>query len=175
VSNFTLNGSFAYTKATVAEFPNGPCYTGQTLAQGCYIDATNSKVQNLKGKPLNNVPKFKVNLGGEYDHELPGLPVNGFVGFAYRWQDDVNFSLSQDPRTIQGGYGIADFGVGINDNNGHYKVTAFIDNAFDKNYASSIGNGPAGFNAPGVIPLGTSWTPARDSFRYFGARIDVSF
>jgi iron complex outermembrane receptor protein len=176
-TNFQLNGSLAYTEATVAEFPNGPCYNNpsQTLAQGCYVDATNSRVQDLRGKPLNSVPKWKGNIGGEYDQPLGSLPFGAFATFAYRIQSKVNFSLSQDPRTIQGGYGIADFGVGINDNNGHYKVTAFIDNAFDKNYATSIGNGPAGFSAPGVIPLGTSWTPARDSFRYFGARIDVSF
>jgi iron complex outermembrane receptor protein len=54
-------------------------------------------------------------------------------------------------------------------------VTAFIDNAFNKIYATTINNGPAGFLATGVTPLGSSWTPARDSFRYFGARVDVSF
>jgi hypothetical protein len=26
-----------------------------------------------------------------------------------------------------------------------------------------------------VTALGSAWTPARDSFRYFGGRIDVSF
>jgi iron complex outermembrane receptor protein len=54
-------------------------------------------------------------------------------------------------------------------------VTAFVDNAFDKHYATGIGDGTAGFNAPGVTGLGSSWTPAGDSFRYFGGRIDVSF
>jgi hypothetical protein len=27
-----------------------------------------------KGKRLNNVSKYKFNLGGEYDQPLPGLP-----------------------------------------------------------------------------------------------------
>ena len=174
-SHFQLNGSFAYTKATVVSFPNGPCYNGQTVAQGCSVDATNSKVQDLRGKSLNNVPRFKGNIGGEYDQPLGSLPFEGFLTFAYRIQSKVNFNLSQDPRTVQGGYGIADFGVGINDKNGHYKVTAFVDNAFDKNYATSIGNGTAGFSAPGVTASGSSWGLARDSFRYFGARFDVSF
>jgi iron complex outermembrane receptor protein len=132
-------------------------------------------VQDLRGKPLNNVPKFKGNMGGEYDQPLGSLPFEGFLTFAYRIQSKVNFSLSQDPRTVQGGYGIADFGVGIHDKNDHYKVTAFIDNAFDKNYATTIGNGTAGFSAPGVTAFGSSWGLARDSFRYFGARVDVSF
>jgi len=173
-SHFQLNGSFAYTDATVVAFPNGPCYTGQTLAQGCYVDATNSRVQDLRGSPLNNAPKYKFNIGGEYDQPLGSLPFEGFATVAYRWQDAVNFSLSQDPRTVQKSYGIADFTIGINDNNGHYKVTAFVDNAFDKRYANSIGDTTSGFSGvPGAV--GSTWRPARDAFRYFGARFDVSF
>jgi iron complex outermembrane receptor protein len=33
-SNFRLNGAFAYTDATVIDFPNGPCYTGQPTLAG---------------------------------------------------------------------------------------------------------------------------------------------
>jgi len=94
---------------------------------------------------------------------------------AYRIQSKVNYSLSQDPRTVQGGYGIADFSIGINDKNGHYKVTAFVDNAFDKNYATTIGNGTAGFSAPGVTAFvrAGAWHVIRSGT--FGARVDVSF
>jgi iron complex outermembrane receptor protein len=177
-ANLQLNGSFAYTDATVASFPNGPCYAGQTLAQGCYLDATNSRVQDLRGKRLNNVPKYKLNIGGEYDQPLGSLPFAAFASVAYRWQDDVNFSLSQDPRTVQKAYGIADFSIGINDNNDHYKVTAFVDNAFDKRYANTIADTTSGFNSglngvPGAV--GSTWRPPRDAFRYFGARFDVKF
>jgi iron complex outermembrane receptor protein len=176
-ANFTLNGSFAYTDATVVEFPNGPCYTGQTLAQGCYIDDTNSHVQNLAGKPLNNVPKAKGNVGGEYDQPLPSLPFGAFAGFALRYQSAANFSLSQDPRTIQGGYAGADFTLGINDNHDHYKVTLFVNNAFDKHYAVGLTDGTAGFSAAGgtAAGVGTSWTLPRDAFRYWGGRVDVQF
>jgi iron complex outermembrane receptor protein len=176
-ANFTLNGSFAYTDATVVEFPNGPCYTGQTLAQGCYVDDTNSHVQNLAGKPLNNVPKAKGNIGGEYDQPLPGVPFGAFAGFALRYQSAVNFTLSQDPRTIQGGYAGADFTLGINDNHDHYKVTLFVNNAFDKHYAVGLTDGTAGFSAAGgsAAGVGTSWTLPRDAFRYWGGRVDVQF
>jgi len=172
--HFSLNGSFAYTDATVVEFPNGPCYAGQTLAQGCFVDATNSRVQNLAGEPLNNVPKYKLNLGGEYSHTLPGSSWEGVLGFAYRWQDDVNFSLSQDPRTIQKAYGIADLSLGVNDSDGRYKVSVFAKNLFDKRYAQGIGNGTSGFSGvPGAV--GSTWGVPRAAWRYLGARIDVSF
>ena len=173
-ANLSLNGSFAYTDATVREFRNGPCYSGQTLAQGCYIDATNSRVQDLQGKRLNNVPKYKFNIGGQYDFAVPRMPFDGFAAFAYRWQDDVNFTLSQDPRTVQKAYGTADFSVGVSDSNDHYKVTAFVNNAFDKRYAQGIGNTTSGFSGvPGA--LGSTWTLPRAAFRYYGARVDVSF
>jgi iron complex outermembrane receptor protein len=181
-ANFTLNGSFAYTQATVVRFPNGPCYTGQvvlpgTPAQGCYLDNTNSKVQNLAGKPLNNVPKAKGDIGGEYDHPLGGLPFGGFVSFDWRYQSKVNFTLSQDPRTIQGGYGIGNFSVGVNDNHDHYKLQLFVENAFNKPYATGLSDGTAGFSIPGVSGsgVGTGWTIPRDAFRYFGGRVDVQF
>jgi len=173
-SGLSLNGAFAYTDATVQEFPNGPCYNGQTLAQGCYLDATNSRVQDLHGKRLNNVPKYKFNVGGQYDFAVPGTAFDGFLGATYRWQDEVNFALSQDPRQIQKSYGITDMTLGVSDRDGRYKFTAFANNIFDKRYAQGIGNGTSGFSGvPGA--LGSSWTVPRAAFRYFGARVDVSF
>ena len=173
-ANLSLNGAFAYTDATVQEFPNGPCYNGQTLAQGCYIDSTNSRVQDLEGKRLNNVPEYKFNIGGQYDFAVPGLPLDGFVGVTYRWQDEVNFALSQDPRQIQKDYGITDVSIGLKDRDGRYKLTGFVNNAFDQRYAVGLGNGTSGFSGlPGA--LGSSWSVPRAAFRYFGARVDVSF
>lgn len=176
-ANLTLNTSFAYTEASIVRFPNGPCYTNQTLAQGCYVDNTNSKVQNLAGKPLNNVPKWNGDIGGEYDHPLGGLPFGSFVGFDWRYRSKTNFSLSQDPRTIQGGYGIANFSVGVNDNHDHYKLQLFVENAFNKPYAVGLVDSTAGFSIPGVSGsgVGTGWTIPRDAFRYFGGRVDVQF
>jgi iron complex outermembrane receptor protein len=134
---------------------------------------------NLAGKPLNNVPKVKYNLGGQYDQPLPGMPFGAFAGFAYTWQSAVNFSLSQDPITVQRAYGIANFILGINDNHDHYKLTLFVDNAFDKRYAVGINDITSGFlRAGGTAAPGSSGTSAmlaRDAFRYFGGRIDVQF
>ena len=197
-SNFRLNGAFAYTDATVINFPNGPCNSSQPTpparaagdttpvvapAPGiCYRDATNSSVQNLAGKRLNNVPKYKVSIGGQYDIDLPqSVPFKAFIGGNVRWQDDVNFSLSQDPRTIQKAYAITDLTVGIADRGGKYKLSAFANNLFDKRYAQGLGNGTSGYNYVAPIPVGTTpakgktWFPGRDAFRYFGARLDVNF
>ncbi|KQV58494.1 MULTISPECIES: TonB-dependent receptor [unclassified Caulobacter] len=190
-SNFRLNGAFAYTDATVIDFPNGPCNNAQPATADlplqpagyvgkpgeCYrTPTTNGRVQNLAGKRLNNTPKFKFNIGGQYDIALPGMPFKGFVGATYRWQDDVNFSLSQDPRTIQKAYSVVDLKLGITDLKDRYKVSVFANNLFDKRYAQGIGNGTSGYSNPAIpTAQGRTWFPGRDAFRYFGARLDVNF
>jgi iron complex outermembrane receptor protein len=191
-SNFRLNGAFAYTDATVIDFPNGPCNNSQPATAAlplqpdgyvgapgeCYrTSKTNGRVQNLHGARLNNVPKYKFSLGGQYDIDLPAsVPFKGFVGATVRWQDDINFSLSQDPRTIQKAYSITDLNVGIADRGGKYKLTAFANNLFDKRYAQGLGNGTSGYSNPAIpTAQGKTWFPGRDAFRYFGARLDVNF
>jgi len=174
-----LNASGAYDDAKIIDFPFGPCFGGQTAAQGCVPDprvtVNPGKVQNLDGKRLNNAPRLKFNVGGEYDFPLGASPYGGFVTFDYRWQSKINFSLTQDPVTTEKAYGVFDASIGGTAGDGRYKLTVFVNNLFDKHYAVGIGNTTSGFNAPGVTASGTNWQPARDSFRYAGVRLDVGF
>lgn len=174
-----FNASGAYDDAKVIDFPFGPCFGGQTAAQGCVPDprvtVNPGKVQNLDGKRLNNAPKFKFNVGGEYDFPIGGSPLGGFVTFDYRWQSRINFSLNQDPVTVEKSYGVFDATIGASAGDGRYKLTVFVNNLFDKHYAVGLGNTTSGFSAPGVTASGTNWQPARDSFRYAGVRFDVGF
>ncbi|MNL54588.1 TonB dependent receptor [compost metagenome] len=104
------------------------------------------------------------------------MPFKAFVGANLRWQDDINFALSQDPRTVQKAYSITDLNVGITDRDGKYKLTAFANNLFDKRYAQGLGNGTSGYSNPAIpTARGKTWFPGRDAFRYFGARLDVNF
>lgn len=179
-SNLNLVGAFAYTEAEVREYPNGPCYPGQTAAQGCRSiispSGASASVQNLAGKPLSNTPKFKFNIGGEYAFGEASAAVRPFVGFNYRWQKALNYSLNQDPATLQPAYGILDLQAGMTLAQSDIKVTAFLNNAFNKHYAAGISNGNFGFfDGAGAGATGRGWTPARDSFRYAGLRLDAKF
>ncbi|WP_034159107.1 TonB-dependent receptor [Sphingomonas sp. ERG5] len=174
----SINGSGAYTDAKIIDFPFGPCFSNQTVAQGCILDprvtVNPGKVQNLSGKRLNNAPEFKFNLGSQYDFPL-GDSLNGFLTFSYRWQSRINFALNQDPVTVQKSYGVFDASVGTTAGDGKYKLSLFVNNAFNRHYAVGLGNTTSGFSAPGVIAAGTTWQPARDSFRYAGIRLDANF
>lgn len=162
----TLNGGGAYNRAIMDDFRNAGCYTRQTAAQGCV-----GNVQDLSGKPLFNAPKWNFNFISQYDFPLNGSALTPFVTAGYRWQSEIVFNLLQDPDSVQGDYGIASFGAGLRAD--RWKLTAFVNNAFDKSYALTMGrdahiNIPAGGNAVG-------WKPARDSERYFGVRASVTF
>ncbi|WP_206243693.1 TonB-dependent receptor [Novosphingobium terrae] len=174
-----INASGAFDDAKIIDFPYGPCYGGQTAAQGCVPDprvsVNPSNIQNLDGKRLNNAPKYKFNLGSEYDFPLGKPDLGGFITFAYRWQSQINFSLNQDPVTVEKPYGVFDASIGGTAGGGRYKLTVFVNNLFDKHYAVGLGNTTSGFSAPGVVASGTNWQPARDSFRYVGVRLDMGF
>ncbi len=184
----TLNGAFAYTKAIVTDFESGPCYTvpsadGTTGVPGGNCAANpkynNTNVANLAGATMPNAPKVKLNLGGQYD--IPtDYSYDGFVTAAYRYQSATQFSLNQDPMTIQGGYGILNLGLGARDKKDKFKFTFLVNNVLNKRYAAGLSNGVAGLwsNKAPNTPLAvntTQWTPPRDYQRYFAMRADFNF
>ena len=187
-----LNGSFAYTEATIKQFENGPCYNvigadgKQTTGGACAVNPTygTAPVQNLAGKTLPNAPKVKLNLGASYDIPLAAQSFNAFVNANYRWQSDTQFSLNQDPNTIQNAYGILNLSAGLHDKKDRYRLTFFVNNVFDKAYAVGMGNGITQTNANSTTGWGLpggkavqamTWIPARDSSRYLGLRLDANF
>jgi iron complex outermembrane receptor protein len=188
-SRLQLNGAFAYTRAVVTEFENGPCYsvlndagTGTRVGGNCAPNAkyNNTNVADLAGATLPNAPKFKFNLGGQLD--IPTTrSFNGFITGAWRFQSKTQFNLNQDPMTVQGGYGILNLGVGVRDKKDAYKVTFLVNNVFDKSYATGLannrGNGTWSARAPNsaVLVNTTQWTPARDYQRYVAVRADFTF
>lgn len=188
--DFSVNGSFAYTKAIVTEFENGPCYnrlndagTGGTQVGSGNCIASNPKfgkanTADLAGKPMPNSPKFKLNLGGQYDIRT-SLPFDAFVTGAYRWQSKINFRIDQDPTSIQSAYGIVNLGAGIKDKKGAYKLSFHVNNVFDKSYAASLGNvgwGSTMWGSTTASPVHVqTWMPARDYQRSFAVRADFTF
>jgi iron complex outermembrane receptor protein len=179
-SDLLVNGGLAYTKATITSFVNGPCYTvggspnsGQNLE--CNVVSTSIRTTDLSGKPMPNAPKWKLNLGAKYDIRLPDQSFDGFVNANVRYQSDVITNLNQDPSLAAPGRSITNLGFGVRDKKDVYKLSFFINNLFNKHYANTGFAGYPGWNsAAGPVNLST-WTPARDAFRYFGARLDIKF
>lgn len=168
VAGLVISGGVTYLDARFDDVPTGPCYTGQTVAQGCVV-VSGASVQNLNGKPFINAPKWRYTLSSRYTRPIAN-DVEGYVQGDYRWQDDVLFDMSQNPNMIQKAYGVADFSLGATFGEGRYDASVFVKNAFDKQYVSSIAvnGGIGGGNAYAQnIP--------RDFNRYFGAAFRAKF
>jgi iron complex outermembrane receptor protein len=169
VGGLTLNANATYDIAKMDEFGSAPCFAAQTVGEGCI-----SGRQNLSGKPLPNAPKWNTSVTGQYDFRINDT-FGGFLQAAYRWQSDVIFNLAQDPDSVQEAYGILNVGAGIKTD--RWKMSIFANNVFDKSYALSKGRDNAwNFSRTAAVPtLAVNWKPARDSERYFGARVSVKY
>jgi len=175
VHNLTFNVAGAYDEAVINTFKGAACYPSQTAALGC--NAVTS-TQNLSGAPLFNAPKYSYSGNTEYDIPLAG-DYTAFVTATYRWQSGIYYSLVNDPDSWQKAYGIVNLGAGLT--KGQWKLSMFVNNLFDQNYATFLGrNSTWNINPYGAVkgaPISDAinWTPGRDSQRYVGFELNYNY
>lgn len=160
--DISLGGTWA--DAHIDEFPIGPCYVGQTAALGCVGGS-----QDLAGGVLPNAPDFR---GTFYVRQTvpfgDSAPVDGFIQSNLVYQTKVQYSLDQDPKTIQDGYAVVNAAVGLEARDGTYSVSLFVKNLFDKNFTGNLFNST--FNGGRLYQQ-----VLRDGERYWGVRAAVHF
>ncbi|MDG1943739.1 MAG: TonB-dependent receptor [Halioglobus sp.] len=133
LDNWTISGGVTYVDATIEDYPEGNCSGGQLARGECPLG-----FQDLSGGQLPYTPKWKLNLATDYTIQLNAMPFNIIVGGNLRTQDDVLYELSQDKYTVQDAYTVVDLRAILAGKREGYRVTAFVKNVFDKNYASLI-------------------------------------
>src|SRR6185437_14814732 len=149
---------------------NGLCMPGE---------ASNGSVAgtcNEDNAMLPQAPMRKFNFGGQYDIPLADYSFDEFVSFNTRAQSSVYTNINQDPTLKLPGYSITNVGFGIKDKQSRYTLTGFLNNIFDRQYATGgVGGFGSAFKTGSATTPSTSWTPARDAFRYGGVRLDAKF
>ena len=98
VNRLIFSGNAAYLDAHFDSYTKAPCYTAQTVAQGCV-----GTIQNSSGKMLPFAPKWKVDLQGQYTWLLPSdfkLTAAGEVESV----DSYYLTYSLDPLGLQTAY-----------------------------------------------------------------------
>lgn len=100
-----LNASIAYNDAKFLRYPNSPCYTTQTAAQGCVGGS-----QDLAGRRLPRAPEWNVIGGFSYDTDLATdwrIGLNGDISYrsGYATQE------TQPPRAWQKGFALVNAGA----------------------------------------------------------------
>ena len=134
----SFTGGVTWLDARFDGVPNGPCYNGQTLAQGCQPSGVGgASVQNLDGKPFINAPRWRYVLSARYDAPLNARS-DFYVQTDWRWQDEVMFDISQNPWMTQDAYGVLDLSGGLIFGDGRYDLGVFVKNVLDRQYAANI-------------------------------------
>jgi iron complex outermembrane recepter protein len=170
LTRFSL--SAAYIDAKFETYDNAPCYGLQTAAQGC-VTPTNgaSPSQNVSGDTMPNSPKFKANLGVEQRVPLPGIPYEVVLGGTYAYRSSAQMLPDQNPFAIQSGFGLLNLNAAIQTNDGKFSARIFVNNVANHHYFSDVEDFWSGpWNGNAVIGQ-----PARDSVRYAGLKLSVSF
>jgi len=150
----TLTSSVAWTIAEYDEFPNGPCYPGQTVEQGCrpvtFPNGTTAEVQDLAGTPLAYAPEWQFNVRLSHHGLLVSQGLELGWDLFYYWKDDVHFKLTNDPLDTQDAYGKIDASVRVGPPDGVWTVSLIGKNLTDE-LTSSLGDSTTGVGQPGDV------------------------
>lgn len=158
----SVGGGISYTDAFIGNAFIIPCYVGQTAAQGCSAGQLDAN-----GNTISGTPEWTASIYGEYEHPLTA-GLNGFARANWRWLDDVNFSDSGDPATLQHGYGVFGASVGIASKDDRWRLAFFARNVFDKHYVSVIF--PTPFDRGGYAQI-----PSAEAYRTVGMTLEANF
>jgi iron complex outermembrane receptor protein len=177
LDELTFYGSAAYIDATVQNFPDGPCYAPESSDPECVIRQNppgtlppTSATKNLAGADLPNSPDWKLYVMGRYERNLPDTALRGFFQMSYSWQDDTQFDLAQNPRTIQPAFGILDATIGLGTQDERVTASFFVENITGENYATAIFQDFVTGFSPNIIQF-----RPKEADRLFGFAVRVKF
>jgi iron complex outermembrane receptor protein len=175
---FRVNVNGAYTKANVIDFPYAPCYTNQTAAFGCITavvpgETTARAYQtNLAGNTLASVPKWSLNVGGSYRHQLVG-ETDFELAANMRYRSKQNTDLLGNPANFLVATTYVNASLAILRK--EHRLELFVNNLFKEN-VETFGTGlPQGIRAPQAGVTVRTRNINRDNFRYWGLRYSGNF
>jgi iron complex outermembrane receptor protein len=198
MTGWSMNASMAYTRPSIIDWKNGPCYQdntnpaigttgkgeGGSLAgwnRNCFaiVSGSTTGIQDLSGGIFPGTPKIKVNIGSNYDLRFASQPFRAFINGNVRYQSDYQTNINNDPRSVNDGYTIADLGFGLRENKDRWRLSFRINNLFDRFYIPNANaSGPsfrAGPTSTSPSITTDSWVPPRDVFRFYSVKLDVKF
>ncbi|TAJ72163.1 MAG: TonB-dependent receptor [Phenylobacterium sp.] len=162
--DFTLIAGGAYVDAEWGDFPNAPCFGGQTVAEGCIGGVQ----QDLTGARLPFSPMWQGNIAGHYETDVADtwrLTLDGNVSY----RSDTLIAFPNNPRTEQKGYAIVDAAIGVGPQDRRWKASLFAKNLFDQDYRAAM------FSTPFGHARSLSQFQVYESQRVVGVALDLDF
>ena len=156
-SELGLSGGLSYTDAEFSDFKRATCWGTQERQPTCSLG-----VFDASGTALPNAPKWTFNLQGLYERDLDSR-LRGFASLNWYWRSEVNDSLG-DPNMVRGAYGLLDGAIGISDQSGRWRLSAWVRNLLDDHYTGTIIVTP-------LSPGSYSQFPVEDARRMVGVAL----
>jgi iron complex outermembrane recepter protein len=158
-----LRGALAWNRAHYEHYI-GPCYAGQTRAQGCNIGGE-AALQNLGGKPTADSPRWVGVLGVDHDREIGAGLMLGF-STDVRYSDNYSVSPFAQPLDRQSSYVNVDAAIRLRTTDKRWTVEAIgknLTNNFVVTYASDMPSTgtPAGGDTGQLADQFALFAPAR--------------
>ena len=114
-------------------------------------------------------PKLKVNA--QIVQTIPFEKFNLIAGTNLSYRSGTYLQANQNPQTFQSAFGLMDLSLGFQTKDEKATLTFFVNNVTDRFYLTNAEDFFAGATT-GNLVIGQ---PARDSSRYFGARVGINF
>jgi len=172
--------NLAWTDAVFIRYQGAPCWPGQSPAQGCASAINNSRTQDLSGLRMPDSPHWKANASAEYTwFSNHARPFDLTLAGTYAWRSDVPRMLAnQNPQSRQPAFGIFNPSLGMSwhsdrSSRSRFSTALFVNNVFDKFYLLNADDFFSALWGPGTNVVFA--TPARDSSRYIGLRLNWEF
>ncbi|MEE4203117.1 MAG: TonB-dependent receptor [Halieaceae bacterium] len=166
-AQFSLRGGVTYADAKIDSFPNAQCFN--PISQDPDCDPV-TRTKDISGGDLVNAPELRANLNARYDFDIEALGLRAFVQAAGRYQSDTQFSLAQNPNTIQDAFTTVDASIGVSDRDERWLLTGFVQNLFDETFANGLLQHPTETATSNIF----QFVPKRAE-RFFGMRLRYSF
>ncbi len=142
VEGLNVYGSVAYTDAKYTDFPEGPCYAGQTIAEGCVQISEIAARQDLTGARLSVSPEWTGNLGVSYDRDISTNLKFG-MNIDARYSDSYLASGFGNPLSRQDSYVTLDAGVRFGAADDRWQVAVIGKNLTNQFYVTGVVDGPS--------------------------------
>ncbi|MDF8335156.1 TonB-dependent receptor [Novosphingobium cyanobacteriorum] len=150
LDGLNVHGSINYTRARYTSFPLGPCYAGQTPAEGCNLTASGAVIgaggtgvrQNLSGRPLSVAPEWTGAFGVGYDTAVGS-------GYKLGLNIDARFSSSYlasgfgAEHSKQDKYATLDAGIRFGAEDDNWQIALIGKNLTNTFYVSGVVDGPS--------------------------------
>lgn len=166
-NRFSLRGGLTYADAKIESFPNAQCFNPNSLDPDCDpVEGT----KDVSGGELVNAPEWRGNMTVRYEQPIDLIGGFGFVQATARYQSDTQFSLSQNPNTVQDAFTTVDASLGLGDGEGRWLATLFVQNLTDETYANALLQHPTETATLNIF----QFVPKRAE-QFFGARLRFNF